>query len=67
VRRFFMQGESGSRPHDKLVTSSRIDFIGDLVLIVGIVDGLLMLYLGRRPRRRSRGAAASTPSAEPAA
>jgi hypothetical protein len=56
--------------YDRLVTSSRMDFIGDLVLIVGIVVvvyGLLMLYLGRRPRRRARGAAASTPSAEPAA
>jgi hypothetical protein len=49
--------------YDKLVSSSRIDFIGPLVLIVGIVVivyGLLMLLLERR--REPEATAAAKPA-----
>ena len=54
--------------YDNLVSSSNIDFIGPLVLIVGIIViiyGLLMLFLARRLEPGTSAATGSSPAALP--
>jgi hypothetical protein len=60
--------ETQTGNYHKLVATSTIDFIGPLVLIVGIIViiyGLLMLLLARRLAPAARGAARLTTAAAP--
>ncbi|HEY8866394.1 MAG TPA: hypothetical protein VIM22_05620, partial [Solirubrobacteraceae bacterium] len=64
VRKYFSNDvvpvlETQRANYDNLVSTSKIDFLGPLVLIIGIVVivyGLLMVFLARRSRpRREQG------------